>query len=161
MYTQVMGEVTVGGVFLRLFIAQPTWVLRKPKEFLIALLEMFGQLTQSSNPDVRRNSIHSHGSLISLPSPLPSSHPPLSSPLLLSPLPSRPLPSLQGEVLETVTTACVCLFTHQPTLADQVPPLGHIPRILGRMKATNDIIPRSCTMVIHVLADSDVSSNSQ
>lgn len=51
-YTQVQGEVTVGGVFLRLFIAQPTWVLRKPKEFLIALLEKFGQLTQSSNPDV-------------------------------------------------------------------------------------------------------------
>lgn len=111
-YTQVQGEVTVGGVFLRLFIAQPTWVLRKPKEFLIALLEKFGQLTQSSNPD--------------------------------------------GEILETVTTACVCLFSHQPTLADQVPPLGHIPRILGRMKASNDVIPRSCAMVIHVLADSDV-----
>ena len=28
-------------------------VLRKPKEFLIALLEKFGQLTQSSSPDVR------------------------------------------------------------------------------------------------------------
>ena len=65
----------------------------------------------------------------------------------------------QGEILETVTTACVCLFTHQPTLADQVPPLGHIPRILGRMKATNDAIPRSCAMVVHVLADSDVSSS--
>ena len=42
----------VGGVFLRLFIAQPTWVLRKPKEFLIALLEKFGQLVQSTGPDV-------------------------------------------------------------------------------------------------------------
>lgn len=27
-------------------------VLRKPKEFLIALLEKFGQLTQSTAPDV-------------------------------------------------------------------------------------------------------------
>ena len=75
-YSQVQGEIVVGGVFLRLFIAQPTWVsmqcytllsvcvfmstfqllsqvLRKPKEFLIALLEKFGQLTQSSSPDVR------------------------------------------------------------------------------------------------------------
>lgn len=51
-YSQVQGEVVVGGVFLRLFIAQPTWVLRKPKEFLIALLEKFGQLVQSSSPDV-------------------------------------------------------------------------------------------------------------
>lgn len=52
MYSQVQGEVVVGGVFLRLFIAQPTWVLRKPKEFLIALLEKFGQLVQSASPDV-------------------------------------------------------------------------------------------------------------
>lgn len=51
-YSQVQGEVVVGGVFLRLFIAQPTWVLRKPKEFLIALLEKFGQLVQSASPDV-------------------------------------------------------------------------------------------------------------
>lgn len=51
-YSQVQGEVVVGGVFLRLFIAQPTWVLRKPKEFLIALLEKFGQLVQSTSPDV-------------------------------------------------------------------------------------------------------------
>ena len=69
-----------------------------------------------------------------------------------------PPPLVQGEILETVTTACVCLFAHQTTLADQVPPLGHIPRILGRMKATNNIIPRSCALVIHVLADSDVSA---
>ena len=80
-YSQVQGEIVVGGVFLRLFIAQPTWVgttyivflhtfcmnwscdlyiymysqvLRKPKEFLIALLEKFGQLTQSTSPDVRK-----------------------------------------------------------------------------------------------------------
>ncbi len=52
-YSQVQGEVVVGGVFLRLFIAQPTWVLRKPKEFLIALLEKFSQLIQASSPDVR------------------------------------------------------------------------------------------------------------
>ena len=25
-YSQVQGEIVVGGVFLRLFIAQPTWV---------------------------------------------------------------------------------------------------------------------------------------
>ncbi len=52
-YSQVQGEVVVGGVFLRLFIAQPTWVLRKPKEFLIALLEKFSQMVQSASPDVR------------------------------------------------------------------------------------------------------------
>ena len=54
-YSQVQGEVVVGGVFLRLFINQPTWVLRKPKEFLIALLEKFGQMIQSTEPDVCEN----------------------------------------------------------------------------------------------------------
>ena len=64
-YSQVQGEVVVGGVFLRLFIAQPTWVLRKPKEFLIALLEKFGQLTQSSNPDVSVHTFTPHSHLYS------------------------------------------------------------------------------------------------
>ena len=32
------GEVVVGGVFLRLLIKQPNWALRKPKDFLVAML---------------------------------------------------------------------------------------------------------------------------
>lgn len=35
----VPNEVIVGGVYLRLFIANPAWTLRKPKEFLAELLE--------------------------------------------------------------------------------------------------------------------------
>ena len=38
----------------------------------------------------------------------------------------------------------------------QVPPLGHIPRILARMKASNEAIPKSCVQVINVLAESEV-----
>ena len=52
-YTNVQGELVVGGVFLRLFIANPGWVLRKPKEFLTELLETWSQLTSMTNPDVR------------------------------------------------------------------------------------------------------------
>eukprot|EP00731_Ephydatia_muelleri_P020259 Em0012g1084a len=111
-YTQVEGEIVVGGVFLRLFINQPTWVLRKPKEFLIALLEKFILLIQSADPE--------------------------------------------GQVLETVTNAACCLFVAQPSLADQVPPLGHIPRIFERMRAGNESIPRACVLVVQVLAESDV-----
>lgn len=32
-------EFVVGGVYLRIFIANPGWTLRKPKEFLSELLE--------------------------------------------------------------------------------------------------------------------------
>ena len=39
----------------------------------------------------------------------------------------------------------------------QVPPLGHIPRILARMKASSsDAIPKACVEVVHILADSEV-----
>lgn len=32
-------EVVVAGVYLRIFIANPSWTLRKPKEFLTELME--------------------------------------------------------------------------------------------------------------------------
>lgn len=32
-------EVVVGGVYLRLFISNPSWTLRKPKEFLSELMD--------------------------------------------------------------------------------------------------------------------------
>ena len=50
-YTDVEGELTVGGVFLRLYIANPGWVLRKPKDFMIELLEKWTELTNVSNPN--------------------------------------------------------------------------------------------------------------
>ena len=52
MYNEVAGELVVGGVFLRLFIANPGWVLRKPKEFLTELLEVWSKLIAVTNPDV-------------------------------------------------------------------------------------------------------------
>lgn len=51
-FGEAEGEVAVGGVFLRIFIAQPTWVLRKPREFLIALLEKLTELLEKNNPHV-------------------------------------------------------------------------------------------------------------
>ncbi|XP_033628714.1 dnaJ homolog subfamily C member 13-like isoform X2 [Asterias rubens] len=50
-YADSSDEVIVGGVFLRLFIAQPTWVLRKPREFMVALLEKFTELIKRNNPN--------------------------------------------------------------------------------------------------------------
>lgn len=51
-YSDVQGELVIGGVFLRLFISNPGWVLRKPKEFLTELLEKWAQLTNNSTFDV-------------------------------------------------------------------------------------------------------------
>ena len=52
-FSDVQGELVIGGVFLRLFIANPGWVLRKPREFLTELMEKWTQLTSQQQPDVR------------------------------------------------------------------------------------------------------------
>lgn len=51
-YGAGQGELEVGGVFLRIFIAQPGWVLRKPREFLVSLLETLTELLEKNNPNV-------------------------------------------------------------------------------------------------------------
>lgn len=52
-YGAGQGELEVGGVFLCIFIAQPGWVLRKPREFLVSLLETMTELLEKNNPNVR------------------------------------------------------------------------------------------------------------
>merc|ERR1719341_2300226 len=45
----VSGEVVVSGVYLRLFVANPGWVLRKPKQFMEDLLENMVVLVSSKD----------------------------------------------------------------------------------------------------------------
>ena len=59
MYAEAAGEVTVAGVFLRLFIANPGWVLRKPKEFMTELLEKWVSITSSNACNVSLKSLSS------------------------------------------------------------------------------------------------------
>ncbi|XP_036374961.1 dnaJ homolog subfamily C member 13-like [Megalops cyprinoides] len=111
-YGAGQGELEVGGVFLRIFIAQPGWVLRKPREFMVSLLETLTELLEKNDPN--------------------------------------------GEALETVTTAAVCLFSTQTQLADQVPPLGHLPRVLAALCHTNNAVPKSAIRLIHALSDNQL-----
>ncbi|MGH0124511.1 UNVERIFIED_CONTAM: hypothetical protein FKN15_018998 [Acipenser sinensis] len=111
-YGSAQGELSVGGVFLRIFIAQPGWVLRKPREFLVSLFEKLTELLGKNNPN--------------------------------------------NETLETVTTATVCLFSTQTQLADQVPPLGHLPKILQALNHKNNTIPKSSIRIIHALSDNEI-----
>lgn len=111
-YTNVEGELTVGGVFLRLFISNPGWVLRKPKEFMVELLEKWSELTGIANPN--------------------------------------------GELLETVTLGIVSFFTVQAVMLDQVPQLGHIPKIFKVMTSRNDIIPKTALQIVQQLSVSEI-----
>lgn len=48
-------ELIVGGIYVRLFVSNPNWGLRKPREFLVELFEYWIKLTQhEQNPKVRR-----------------------------------------------------------------------------------------------------------
>ncbi|KAG1687435.1 DnaJ subfamily C member 13 [Nymphon striatum] len=50
-FSDVSGEPVVGEVFLRLFIANPAWVLRRPKEFLNELFEQWLALLAKNKSD--------------------------------------------------------------------------------------------------------------
>ncbi len=52
--TEIAGEPMVAGIYLRLFIANPGWVLRKPREFLSDLLEAVLQGITSQEPDLQK-----------------------------------------------------------------------------------------------------------
>jgi len=47
-YTSVAGEVVIGGVYLRLFVKQPNWGLRNPRQFLVALFDKYIVLASGS-----------------------------------------------------------------------------------------------------------------
>jgi hypothetical protein len=65
---------------------------------------------------------------------------------------------VQVELLETVTSALVCLLQAQPSLADQVPSLGHIPQLCKKMvmHRQQGAIIRATVLVLHQLATSEV-----
>ncbi len=42
----------ISGIYVRLFIANPGWVLRKPREFLSDLLENALQIMKSTTPNI-------------------------------------------------------------------------------------------------------------
>lgn len=45
-------EIVVAGIYLRLFVANPGWTVRRPKEFLIELMDTCLLLMSKEKPDV-------------------------------------------------------------------------------------------------------------
>lgn len=63
-------------------------------------------------------------------------------------------------MLETLTTAVVCLFQANSPLLDQVPSLGYIPRVFAAMSSKNIAVPKSAVQVAHQLSYSEVICSS-
>lgn len=72
---------------------------------------------------------------------------------------------IDSDTLELSTQALVCLLQAQPTLADHVPSLGHIPRLCRQMAIQNGqpTVYKAAILILHQLAASEtcVSSISQ
>lgn len=49
----VSNEIVVAGVYLRLFVSNPAWTLRKPKQFLSDLLDFVVDQISKSSSEVR------------------------------------------------------------------------------------------------------------
>ena len=92
----VSGEVVVSGVYLRLFAANPGWVLRRPKQFMEDLLE--NMLVTSEVYNIAKLQLNSQLHLHSNPT---------SSPLQVYSTP----PSVELELCHIFG-----LYHHQPTL---------------------------------------------
>ncbi len=50
-------ELVISGIYVRLFVANPGWVLRKPREFLTDLLEEAIRLMENKQQDIVRNNL--------------------------------------------------------------------------------------------------------
>ncbi|XP_037954363.1 dnaJ homolog subfamily C member 13 isoform X2 [Teleopsis dalmanni] len=107
----ISNEVVVAGVYLRLFVSNPAWTLRKPKQFLSDLLDfVVAQISKSST---------------------------------------------EKEVLELSTNALVELLRSQPNLADDIPVLGHIPKLFNLLA----VQPKITLSVLHQLSLSEFCVN--
>ena len=51
----------------------------------------------------------------------------------------------------------MAFFVAQPSMLDQIPNLGHIPKVFNAMTSRNDAIPKAALLVAHELAANDVS----
>jgi len=66
----------------------------------------------------------------------------------------------QVELLEMVTSGIVAFFTAQSAMLDQVPQLGHIPKLFKAMSSRNDSIPKTALQIVQQLSNSEVCSPS-
>lgn len=62
----VSNEIVVAGVYLRLFVSNPAWTLRKPKQFLADLLDFVVEQISKSSTEVNFLYIYRLWSLLEL-----------------------------------------------------------------------------------------------
>ncbi|XP_059089728.1 dnaJ homolog subfamily C member 13-like [Tigriopus californicus] len=136
-------ELVISGIYIRLFNANPGWVLRKPREFLSDLLENVVQMISAKTVDqTRLESVST--ALIKLL---------MSQPNLAEMIPgtgyiSR-LFSVMGQIDEKVVKAGIMVtneIARSAVCVENMGTISCIPSLKRAMKLRQDLIPVSCEM---------------
>ena len=128
----VSGEVVVSGVYLRLFAANPGWVLRRPKQFMEDLLE--NMLVCIECPQCRH--------------------------LILTSSPQVLMSGSDAQKLTLVTDSLVRLLEVQAALLDQLPATGYLNRVLSSMNTLGETGQKSGILLLHVVSKNSVCVDS-
>ena len=59
--------------------------------------------------------------------------------------------------MEAITCAITSFFAAQSAMLDQVPQLGHLPKVFKAMTSRNDAVPKTALQIVQQLANSEVS----
>lgn len=98
-------EFVVAGVYLRLFNSSPTWVLRKPREFLTELMNLFQTLVKSHFEMRQQQQSAATGD-------------------------DKKEDKFDESKLEIITLALKNLLSAQPVLLESIPAMGHVQSIV-------------------------------
>jgi DnaJ homolog subfamily C member 13 len=136
------GELKVGGVYVRLFLKEPTFPLRDPKVFLEALLRRFCQegdhLCGMTSEDAEKVRAAQNAAAEAARAEEAAGGVGMRTRKDVDTSNETNMLVVRGEdVLTQITHAVVCLLRVRLALADQAAMLGYVPRIVGLL--TNSI----------------------
>jgi hypothetical protein len=151
-YPELEGELIIGGIYLRLFLKEPTFDLPSPLEFLEQLLlKWFGDLeAQLSEQGVARHNAAVAAAAKASEATGGAADAEADAGILVI--------RAADETLSLVTSATVYLLKVRLPLCDQVAQWGYAPRLIALLKSAVDVgalgAPAiSCVRIIHQISE--------
>ena len=157
-YPDLDRELTMGGVYVRIFLKDPKFNLRDPRRFLEELLRTFIAKAAVNVRDVIKK--HKLGENVGT-AQVPGDEEKGGAPRIDLGEGSRALVAFSSDdpVLTPITSAIVCLLKIRVTLRDHAAHLGYAGKLVDLMGKVANIAPRAvvsvcCLRIIHQLAES-------
>jgi len=147
-YPELESELSIGGIYLRMFLKEPTYDLADPLTFLEQLLlqwfiDIDGQIADVKKLEKKAQEEDGEAE---------------EEPLTAAAESALAVRSNQEETLSLITSAVVYLLKVRLPLTDQVASWGYVPRIVTLLKDTQDCgalgVPNvSALRLVHVIAE--------